>query len=233
MLSIITIIKDDIIGFKSTFNSLLVQKNSNFEHVIIDASSSNEVSIFLSACSPQFNVRYINSDDKGIYDALNRGIEKVNFQFVLCLNSGDMLNNETSISRILKYIKPKSYDAYFFNWSNLQNKKFSFSSSPLRFNHQAVIYNRDLHKKHGDYVNLQTFTTADYFFFIQVVLFSKYVNIDDEISTIDSSGISSGLQTLSQVYSINYLVGRTSRISLILVLILHPIYLKVKKLLGL
>jgi putative colanic acid biosynthesis glycosyltransferase len=100
LLSVITVTYNDSIGLKRTYESLKSDLSS-VEWVIVDGGSTDGTSGFLkealdaSAC----NLTIVSESDRGIYDAMNKGIRLANGQFVLFLNAGDTL--EMPIGSIL------------------------------------------------------------------------------------------------------------------------------------
>ncbi len=75
------------------------------------------------------------------------------------------------------------------------------------------------------------FSTADYLFFNTVLAATDVVchTTDATVARIDVSGVSAGLQTISQKYAIDHLFGRSGRMKLLAVLALHPAYYGVKR----
>lgn len=229
MISVVTIVKDNLSGFQSTFSSLMSQDCIDLELIVVDASSTDEISLFISSIPQDFPLTYYNEGDSGIYDALNIGVSLSKYQYILCLNSGDILFDSSCVSRIIYHIKRTNSDAVFFDWSDFKGNLFSFSNVPLRFNHQSVVYRKNLHLRFGMYITSPFFSTADYFFFKQVVNSCRVTHVKEILSRIDSFGISSGSHTLPQVFSINYLFGSTSRVSLFVILFFYPLYYYLKR----
>ena len=84
-LSIITINYNDATGLKKTLDSVAKQTSCNFEHIIIDGASTDgsvEIireyeSTLASSLSPlASNLKWLSELDKGIYNAMNKGINK-------------------------------------------------------------------------------------------------------------------------------------------------------------
>jgi glycosyltransferase involved in cell wall biosynthesis len=73
MISVVTVVKDDLIGIKNTFKSLYSQTDQSFEWVIIDAISIDGTLEFVSSLDAT-NIKIISEKDNGIYDAMNKGI---------------------------------------------------------------------------------------------------------------------------------------------------------------
>ena len=106
MLSIITINRNNAEGLKRTLDSVKEQTCQEFEHIIIDgASSDDSVKIIESyvrdvSCM-KYDVFWISEPDTGIYNAMNKGVRKAKGEYVLMLNSGDYLEDEHVIERII------------------------------------------------------------------------------------------------------------------------------------
>ncbi|MBO7484712.1 MAG: glycosyltransferase [Spirochaetaceae bacterium] len=100
-LSIITINYNNSEGLKKTFESVASQTCRDFEHIIIDgASTDNSVDVIkeyvLSTAGK--NVSYwISEPDSGVYNAMNKGIQKAQGNYCLFLNSGDWLFDKDTV----------------------------------------------------------------------------------------------------------------------------------------
>ena len=99
-LSIITINYNNKNGLLKTVESVVNQKNKDFEYLIIDGGSSDESISVIDAYKTEINY-YISEKDSGVYNAMNKGIKAANGEFVLFLNSGDFLMNSEMTSFIL------------------------------------------------------------------------------------------------------------------------------------
>ncbi|MCW7472068.1 glycosyltransferase family 2 protein [Leptospira levettii] len=92
LISIITINKNNLLGLKNTFESVLSQVKKNFEWIVIDGNSSDGSVEFLKE-NAHFIQELVIEEDKGIYDAQNKGILKSKGTYLLFLNSGDILHS--------------------------------------------------------------------------------------------------------------------------------------------
>ena len=109
LISIITVVKNDLVRLKKTISSLnYIYNDINFEHVIIDGSSIDNTLPFLKNLKRKNNNIIIdNSLDVGIYDAMNRGYELSRGDFIIFLNAGDKLiaNKKHLINTLKKFMK--------------------------------------------------------------------------------------------------------------------------------
>lgn len=100
-LTIITINRNDAQGLEKTLESIWEKQSfKNFEHIIIDgASTDNSINIIKKYAS---HLSYwVSEPDKGIYNAMNKGIIKAKGNYLLFLNSGDWLENDI-LTRVFK-----------------------------------------------------------------------------------------------------------------------------------
>ena len=70
LLSIITITYNNLSGLQRTIASVQQQTFSDYEQIVIDGASTDGTPDYLKTT----NVRYVSEQDKGIYDAQNKGI---------------------------------------------------------------------------------------------------------------------------------------------------------------
>ncbi|WML92016.1 glycosyltransferase family 2 protein [Thiothrix lacustris] len=89
----VTICYNNLSGLMRTVNSLLAQSYQNWECIIVDGNSQDGTQAYLEQLSQeQTKIRVISERDKGIYDAMNKGIAQIPECDYFCfLNSGDSL----------------------------------------------------------------------------------------------------------------------------------------------
>lgn len=95
----------------ATLNSVLNQTFSDYELIILDnCSTNNTLDIIKNFASSNKSIKWISEPDKGIYDAMNKGISLAKGEWIYFLGSDDKFYNEnvlTSIFRIVKAHSPK------------------------------------------------------------------------------------------------------------------------------
>jgi putative colanic acid biosynthesis glycosyltransferase len=99
LLSVITVAFRNYDGVAKTYASLahLAQaQDITFEWIVVDGGSQDGTAEFLENLNGQYNLRYISEKDKGIYDAMNKGIAMAEGRFALFLNSGDIFHAEAA-----------------------------------------------------------------------------------------------------------------------------------------
>lgn len=216
--------------------SVLSQDYPNIEYIVIDGASTDGTRDIIREYESQLDVS-ICEHDEGVYDAMNKAVDSASGEFIHFMNCGDTFASADAVSSAMRFVQ-SGYDQIIFgHWLRRTGNNSTMRCRPIiekgLFNHQAVIYSRNIHSWHGGYANVKGLTTADYLFF--ATLFNsasvKCKVIDVTIAIIDVNGLSAGPQTLSQKFAIDYICGRTSKAWLLAVLLVHPLYLRVKTLL--
>jgi len=90
MLSIITVVLNDANGLRRTLESLRSQCFQDFELLIIDGASTDNIQEVIFEFADLISV-YISEKDDGVYHAMNKGLDHSNGDAVIFLNAGDYL----------------------------------------------------------------------------------------------------------------------------------------------
>ena len=156
-LSIITINCNDKIGLKRTTESVINQTYHDYEYIIIDGGSTDGSIDIINKYAA--NISYwISETDKGIYNAMNKGLAIAKGEYCEFLNSGDSFASPLVIEQVINHLG--RFDVYIGNANNVIYKKKrilkSIWSSPICFtyktlyqhtpNHQATFVRTDLLK---------------------------------------------------------------------------------------
>ncbi len=162
LISIITINFNDANGLRRTIESLKTQTFDDYEHIIIDGGSSDVseevIKEYLNDANYSKHITYWCSEkDKGIYNAMNKGIRHVNGKYVYMLNSGDLLVSE-SLQMVAPYLI-KNDDCVLHGaidhykdgvyWGTISHTVDELKTMMLP--HQGLFIASNLHKKYGLY----------------------------------------------------------------------------------
>lgn len=212
-LSVVTINYNNAGGLKKTIDSVAAQTYNGFEHIIVDGNSHDEgVRIIQEYDYAQRSsgekhpiIRWTSETDKGIYNAMNKGIRMCQGEYVLMLNSGDTLVDEHVLERIVPeldgtdIVQGNTIEEH--EGKKVQNKGYGRSEITMsdimkgKFLHQASFSRRDLFERYG-YFDDSYSIVADKKFFINCLGFHnasfKYVDID--VANFDVNGISSATE---------------------------------------
>lgn len=104
LISIVTITYNAAKELPPTMQSVAQQTWRDFEHLIIDgASKDNTLDVARQLGSP--NLRIISEPDKGLYDAMNKGLSNAKGKYVLFLNAGDAFHDMDVLSQYAEACK--------------------------------------------------------------------------------------------------------------------------------
>ncbi|RZK60372.1 MAG: glycosyltransferase [Pedobacter sp.] len=154
-------------------NSILEQACSDYEIWFIDGGSTDgTIEKINHSRVKNPNIQYISEPDKGIYDAMNKGIKLSRGEWIYFLGSDDTFYNDTVLSKVKETAEKSSSLIIYGNvimrgknqW-NLDNVVFNGEynlEKMLKTNmcHQSIFYNKVIFEKYGTY-NLEYISSAD------------------------------------------------------------------------
>lgn len=199
-LSIITINYNNLEGLKKTIESVSSQTCKEFEYLIIDGGSTDGSVGYIESKSDAIDY-WISEPDKGIYNAMNKGIELATGEYILFINSGDHLFSNKVVKSAEKYLQ--SYDVVYFNLQIIsEDNRFKIHSLPdkLKFSdffidswpHPSTFTKRELFYKVGLYdEDLKIFSDWKFMILALFKFQCSYLKVDEILSTFYLGGISS------------------------------------------
>lgn len=208
-LSIITINYNDAAGLKKTLDSVAMQTCADFEHIIVDgASTDGSVDIICQYADSQDirrqgneakrQVAWLSEPDTGIYNAMNKGIRMASGEYLLFLNSGDVLVDENVVYGFLASDRIEDIVAGG-TLLGVDERLPKYPPEVLTYElfvtdslmHAATFIRRELFEQYGLY-NEQHRIVSDWEFFVKVLVNNNctYTTIDRMISLFDTTGIS-------------------------------------------
>ena len=179
-LSIITINYNNAVDLEKTIRSVAAQSWKGFEYLVIDGGSKDESIEIIKKYSGDIDY-WVSEKDSGVFNAMNKGITKASGEYLLMLNAGDLLHDETVLEKVfatgefnqdilycdvLRESMGKIIDKSIFP-DVITFQKFREGS----ISHQAAFIKRSLHKLIGLYDEQYKFS-ADRIFFM--LAFCKY-----------------------------------------------------------
>ncbi len=197
-LSIITINFNNYIGLKKTLDSILIQSNRDFEWIVIDGASNDGSRDLLEQYSDQITY-WCSEQDRGIYNAMNKGTQKAKGDYCLFLNSGDVLCDSRAIERVLTTdfkADIVSFDIYIDGCSCTKLKK-SVDSVNAFWIYENTLYHQSTWIKRDELIKCpyreEYKTISDWAFFFEAIAINEcsYQHVPLAISIFYSGGISS------------------------------------------
>ncbi len=114
-ITLITTTFNSAATIRETLESVSRQDYPNIEHIIIDGASKDET-LDIVQSYPSVSL-IVSEPDKGIYDAMNKGIKLATGDIIGILNSDDILASDTIISDVANAFKSNSIEALYGNLS--------------------------------------------------------------------------------------------------------------------
>lgn len=107
-ISIITVTYNAASVLKRTLNSVKAQSWQQIEHLIIDGASKDETISMAETYKAQcpYEVVILSEPDKGLYDAMNKGLRLATGDYLVFLNAGDTLHAADTLETIVRSAQP-------------------------------------------------------------------------------------------------------------------------------
>lgn len=112
--TVITVVYNNVEGIRTTLESFVSQSWSNKEIVVVDGGSTDGTWDVINSFAG--NIAYKSSEpDRGIYDAMNKGIDKATGEWIIFLNSGDVFVDSTVLERVFENEDFEGIDVVYGN----------------------------------------------------------------------------------------------------------------------
>lgn len=219
-LSIITINYNDVDGLESTIKSVLTQTFKDYQYIVIDGNSNDGSKEILNKYKDSIDVA-ISEPDKGIYNAMNKGASYASGEYLLFLNSGDTLFDNSVLERLFKIpFNEDIVSSRVFNYSlkdayiKIPPEKislFTFTGGSLP--HPSSLIKRSLFFMVGGYIEDYKII-SDWCFFIDSTIKHNcsYRVTPIILAKFNRFGISSNNSSIAQKESIDFLDKKYGRI---------------------
>jgi hypothetical protein len=199
MITVITVVKDDVLGFHETIKSLKSQ-TADFSHFTIDGSNCLDNQTRIQALCIDVPSTYNFQEPKGIYSAMNYSLVGIpNSTWVLFLNAGDVFESPESVAQIKRDIQIRNpkWIIYACRFGQANNFIHTVSDPSLgalvggksRICHQSVVMPIDLIRQYKNFDESYT-VAADYKLFLQVRKDHSPMLSDFVLSRVETGGIS-------------------------------------------
>ena len=206
-ISIITVTFNRARIIKDAIEGVLMQKYKNYEYIIVDGASKDNTVELLKEYERKFDgrMRWISEPDKGLYDAINKGIKMATGDVVGIINSDDFFHRDDTFDAIAAGFSDDSIEVVFgderiVNANNLEvNYRFEspwyFRRWMFRFGleppHPTFYARKSCFEKWG-YYKMGYKISADFDLMMRFLMIhkAKYKYIKHTILTFRNSGIS-------------------------------------------
>ena len=211
ILTIITINRNNAVGLRKTMQSVLTQTCDVFEYVVVDGASADGSVDVIKEYAGKFRSRlkWISEPDKGIYNAMNKGLKMATGQYVEFLNGGDQLASDRVIESVMTVLNKNSFPSILIKIYKDKDsyRDRGFAGQDISFlmfykgtlSHPSAYIQKDLFKKYGEYDEALKIV-SDWKWFLQAIVFGeeKPIYADIDVVLFDMNGISESNKLLGE-----------------------------------
>ena len=173
-ITVITVVYNDKENLKYTIRSIKKQIYRNIEYIIIDGGSTDGT-IDVIKDNEEYVTYWLSEPDRGIYDAMNKGVQKSSGDYINFMNAGDTYFETNVLLKTAEYLVDSADVVYGDHWvigsrrsdGHTRAKEISKIKYGMPFCHQSTFYKREIfantlysldYKISGDYdFNLRLF----------------------------------------------------------------------------
>jgi len=224
LVSIITVVYNNKHGIEKTLNSVFAQTYTAIEYIVIDGGSTDGTLDIISRYQDKIDI-LISEPDRGIYDAMNKGLGLATGQLIGIINSGDFYEKD-AIETVVNSCNENPQVAIFHGILRVFDASGEFKSiignhsSFLvkgMIEHPTCFVKRAVFLKYGVF-NLAYKSSADYEFMLRMKkLKVSFMFIEKILSNYYTGGISFQTTALLETLQIKQQYGLMSRYKKVLI----------------
>ena len=205
--SIITINYNNLCGLKKTVDSVLTQTYRGFEWIIIDGGSTDGSKEYIINLNEKLNSNgwnpitfWCSEPDKGIYNAMNKGIFHAKGKFLNFMNSGDRFHETTTLEKVAPFLVETFGDIYYGNANYIYKDHEEINAKPenLSFefifrytlSHQASFIRKELLIESKGYDETLKIVSDWKMWLVWMMQNRKFIHIGLIVCDFDAYGIS-------------------------------------------
>ncbi|HVU56182.1 MAG TPA: glycosyltransferase family 2 protein [Puia sp.] len=184
LISIITISYNCADAIEKTIRSVLAQRYTDFEYIIIDGGSTDGTSDIICRHNPHL-AYWVSEKDRGISDAFNKGIAAARGQYINLLNAGDSFASPYTLEELAPHLTApivtfRYKEENSGEYSRLVDEGETNMEKKALLGHQATFVHRDVYTAMGGY-NGSYKIRMDFDFFLRVLPYYVLKSVDLDI----------------------------------------------------
>jgi glycosyltransferase involved in cell wall biosynthesis len=194
VISVITIVLNDLAGLSKTIQSVLSQTYGAVEHIVVDGDSQDGTTDVIRRFEGHLAC-WVSEPDRGISDAFNKGIELATGSWINFLNAGDIYEGTETLEKLAPYFSGQRIVTGFIRIGDvISPNRVLKNEDPLvrraRIAHQASFVHRRVFDQIGNF-NLDFKLRMDYEFWLRALSEIEFLFVQRVISNLTPGGISS------------------------------------------
>jgi glycosyltransferase involved in cell wall biosynthesis len=212
LISIITVVFNGEEHLEATILSVLNQTDCNYEYIIIDGGSTDGTIAIIKKYQKRLG-HWISESDRGIYDAMNKGIKLAQGKIIGILNAGDLYSQDT-LKKVTKlYTHNQQHEYLIITGSMIRfdtKTQIEFTQQRklidlkrrinlgMPLNHPATFVTKNVYETIG-YFNSEFKISGDYDFIFRAYhsQLVEFIFTDSILASMSMGGISEKLTGLS------------------------------------
>lgn len=208
-ISVVTVVFQDPEGLEKTIASVQSQRFRDYEYIVIDGASKDRTAEVLKTHQLAIDV-LVSEPDRGIYDAMNKGIRAAQGEYILFMNAGDSFVDADTLEEVAGELNGEDVvygHRYYMRKSGpvlQRSHEIEYAQHRMPYCHQAAYYKRETLEKHP--FNLTYKYAADYNQVVELYLAGcRFKQIDKVLCNFFPGGASeSGLRPYLDVLKIQF-----------------------------
>lgn len=191
-ITVVTVCYNAVKEIERTMQSVLNQTYPNIEYIIIDGASTDGTVDVIKKYADRL-AYWVSEPDKGIYDAMNKGIKHATGEWLYFIGAGDVLHENFVFDKAVAHFTMMDTVYYGDVIFNQINKKYWGKFNRIKLGignicHQCIFYPRSVYTKYKYETKYRIF--ADYVYNINLYGLYKFNYIDVVIANYDTVGVS-------------------------------------------
>lgn len=162
-ISIITVCYNSDKTLETTIKSVIDQTYTDIEYIVVDGGSKDGTLDLIKKYEKNIS-KWVSESDKGLYDAMNKGVSMATGEVVGLINSDDLFCDNRAIEKVMNvftnnstldsvyadlfYVSQNNTNNIVRKWMTGEQKKFNIGWHPA---HPTFYIKKDIYKKYGDF----------------------------------------------------------------------------------
>lgn len=193
-ISVVTVCYNAVETIEKTILSVINQAYQNIEYIVIDGGSKDGTVDVINKYRDKI-AYFVSEPDKGIYDAMNKGIKAATGDWINFMNAGDGFHNDYVVNEFVQHADTKYDIIYGSIIKVLPDIQYRYDPYPIEMMdkcmilpHQGTFIKTTFHKQHLFDISFRS--SGDYHFFYNAYYHygAKFQQIDLVVADFDESG---------------------------------------------